>query len=153
MRRDPELLLTLVCREEQQEGEGEGQMQAELSKLADDLVQKFEDQWKATAENLESASKAFDNLEGTARSWIVLTVHVFILPKPCLSLWCCSARHSMQALPLLAQLSAYRRVLLLLLHLYALGSQANCITLIVCLPPDLMDGKQGFDSSISGWAG
>ena len=40
-------------------------MQQDLSKLADDLVQKFEDQWKATAENLDAASKAFDNLEGT----------------------------------------------------------------------------------------
>ena len=59
-------LLRLICRDELQEGEGEGQMQAELSKLADDLVQKFEDQWKATAENLDSASKAFDNLEGRA---------------------------------------------------------------------------------------
>ena len=34
-------------------------MQAEFSKLADDLVQKFEDQWKATAEHLNSAYKAF----------------------------------------------------------------------------------------------
>ncbi len=40
-------------------------MQQDLSKLADDLVQKFEDQWKATAENLNAASKAFDNLDGT----------------------------------------------------------------------------------------
>lgn len=39
-------------------------MQVDLSKLADDLVQKFEDQWKDTAENLDAASKAFDNLEG-----------------------------------------------------------------------------------------
>ena len=39
-------------------------MQQDLTKLADDLVQKFEDQWKATAENLDAASKAFDNLEG-----------------------------------------------------------------------------------------
>ena len=55
---------TLSCRTEEQEGEGEGKMQQDLSKLADDLVQKFEDQWKATAENLDAASKAFDNLEG-----------------------------------------------------------------------------------------
>ena len=53
-----------MSREQEEEGEGEGQMQAELSKLADDLVQKFEDEWKATAENLDTASKAFDNLEG-----------------------------------------------------------------------------------------
>ena len=45
-----------------------GEMQDELSKLADDLVQKFEDQWKDTAENLDAASKAFDNLEGTCCS-------------------------------------------------------------------------------------
>lgn len=50
--------------EEQEEGEGDGNMQQELNKLADDLVQKFEDQWKATAENLDAASKAFDNLDG-----------------------------------------------------------------------------------------
>ena len=33
-----------------------GEMQDELSKLADDLVQKCEDQWKDTAENLDAAS-------------------------------------------------------------------------------------------------
>lgn len=48
---------------EEQEGEGEAKAQPDLSKLADDLVQKFEEQWKATAENLDAASKAFDNLE------------------------------------------------------------------------------------------
>ena len=39
-------------------------MQEELRKLADDLVQKFEDQWRPTAENLDAASKTFDNLSG-----------------------------------------------------------------------------------------
>ncbi|DBA84260.1 TPA: hypothetical protein ACH3X2_006318 [Trebouxia sp. C0005] len=48
---------------EEQEGEGDAKSQPDLSKLADDLVQKFEEQWKATAENLDAASKAFDNLE------------------------------------------------------------------------------------------
>lgn len=43
-------------------------MQDDLSKLADDLVQKFEDQWKDTAENLDAASKAFDNLDGKSRT-------------------------------------------------------------------------------------
>lgn len=47
-------------------------MQQDLSKLADDLVQKFEDQWKATAENLDAASKAFDNLEGMPAACIHL---------------------------------------------------------------------------------
>ena len=51
------------CRDQEQQAEGDA-MQQDLSKLADDLVQKFEDQWKGTAENLEAASKAFDNLEG-----------------------------------------------------------------------------------------
>ena len=53
----------MVCRQAAEAAPGE--MQDELSKLADDLVQKFEDQWKDTAENLDAASKAFDNLEGT----------------------------------------------------------------------------------------
>jgi hypothetical protein len=56
--------MTVCCRTEEQEGEGETKAQPGLSKLADDLVQKFEDQWKATAENLDAAAKAFDNLEG-----------------------------------------------------------------------------------------
>lgn len=55
-------LVWLCCRQAAEEASG--QMQDELSKLADDLVQKFEDQWKDTAENLDAASKAFDNLEG-----------------------------------------------------------------------------------------
>ena len=51
------------CRDQEQEAEGEA-MQQDLHTLADDLVQKFEDQWKGAAENLDAASKAFDNLEG-----------------------------------------------------------------------------------------
>ena len=53
------------CRDQEQQAEGPASQQ-DLTKLADDLVQKFEDQWKAAAENLEAASKAFDNLEGAA---------------------------------------------------------------------------------------
>ena len=57
--------LLVYCRDQEQQAEGPATPQ-ELTKLADDLVQKFEDQWKAAAENLEAASKAFDNLEGAA---------------------------------------------------------------------------------------
>ena len=53
------------CRDQKEEAEGPA-VEQDLTKLADDLVQKFEDQWKAAAENLEAASKAFDNLEGAA---------------------------------------------------------------------------------------
>jgi len=56
--------VAVCCSSKEQEGEGEAKAQPDLSKLADDLVQKFEEQWKATAENLDAASKAFDNLEG-----------------------------------------------------------------------------------------
>ncbi|KAL3158055.1 hypothetical protein ABBQ32_011665 [Trebouxia sp. C0010 RCD-2024] len=48
--------------EQKEEAEGPA-VEQDLTKLADDLVQKFENQWKAAAENLEAASKAFDNLE------------------------------------------------------------------------------------------
>ena len=60
--------LYCVCRQAAEEAQG--QMQDDLSKLADDLVQKFEDQWKDTAENLDAASKAFDNLDG--KPWTIL---------------------------------------------------------------------------------
>lgn len=55
-----------VCREQSEEMQG--QMQDEIRKLADNLVQKFEEQWTDAAENLEAASKAFDNLEGICSS-------------------------------------------------------------------------------------
>lgn len=55
------------CRDQEQQAEGPASQQ-DLTKLADDLVQKFEDQWKAAAENLDAASKAFDNLEGASSS-------------------------------------------------------------------------------------
>lgn len=48
--------------DQEQQAEGEATPQ-DLSSLADDLVQKFEDQWKGAAENLDAASKAFDNLD------------------------------------------------------------------------------------------
>ena len=67
--------MAVRCRTEEQEGEGEAKAQPDLSKLADDLVQKFEEQWKATAENLDAASKAFDNLEG-------------MRPQPCAKTLC-----------------------------------------------------------------
>ena len=63
--------LLLHCRDQEQQAEGPATQQ-DLTKLADDLVQKFEDQWKAAAENLEAASKAFDNLEGTACAMLEL---------------------------------------------------------------------------------
>lgn len=63
--------LLVPCRDQEQQAEGPAAQQ-DLTKLADDLVQKFEDQWKAAAENLEAASKAFDNLEGAAYALMVL---------------------------------------------------------------------------------
>jgi len=57
-------VVAVCCSSKEQEGEGEAKAQPDLSKLADDLVQKIEEQWIATAENLDAASKAFDNLEG-----------------------------------------------------------------------------------------
>lgn len=59
------------CRDQEQQAEGPATQQ-DLTKLADDLVQKFEDQWKAAADNLEAASKAFDNLEGAASALLEL---------------------------------------------------------------------------------
>ena len=76
------------CRDQEQQAEGPATQQ-DLTKLADDLVQKFEDQWKAAAENLEAASKAFDNLEGACALLELPDVHranlaaVSLLFLPC----------------------------------------------------------------------
>eukprot|EP00891_Asterochloris_glomerata_P001609 jgi/Astpho2/1609/e_gw1.00028.9.1_t len=37
---------------------------AAMEKIADDLVQQFEQEWKPAAENMEKATKAFDDLKG-----------------------------------------------------------------------------------------
>ena len=81
--------LLLHCRDQEQQAEGPATQQ-DLTKLADDLVQKFEDQWRAAAENLEAASKAFDNLEGTACALLELpdTYIPFIAAASWLSLLC-----------------------------------------------------------------
>ena len=43
-------------------------MAAAMEKIADDLVQQFEQEWKPAAENMEKATKAFDDLEGLTSS-------------------------------------------------------------------------------------
>jgi hypothetical protein len=40
-------------------------MEKAIQKAADELVEKFEEQWKPAMENLQEADAAFDNLEGT----------------------------------------------------------------------------------------
>ena len=39
-------------------------MEAAIQKAADELVEKFEEQWKPAMENLQEADMAFDDLEG-----------------------------------------------------------------------------------------
>ena len=39
-------------------------MEAAIQKVADELVEKFEEQWKPAMENLQEADAAFDDLEG-----------------------------------------------------------------------------------------
>ncbi len=48
------------CRKE----EGKESMEEAIQKAADELVEKFEEQWKPAMENLQEADAAFDNLEG-----------------------------------------------------------------------------------------
>ena len=43
-------------------------MAAAMEKIADDLVQQFEQEWKPAAENMEKATKAFDDLDGLTSS-------------------------------------------------------------------------------------
>lgn len=39
-------------------------MEEAIQKAADELVEKFEEQWAPAMENLQEADAAFDNLEG-----------------------------------------------------------------------------------------
>lgn len=181
-------MLGASCREEQEGQEGEGQMEAELSKLADDLVQKFEDQWKATAENLDTASKAFDNLEGGSTATLavlfikhfvrlaLLLHHLILSTSPALVAWRTSSSCRLQGFryhdaqltcqgdsaPLLDDANAGTKPVLgffcklcfvsasgLLLGL-SLGRRFSS-KLVRCWHADLLDGKQGFDSSTSVW--
>ncbi len=48
------------CRDE----EAKESMEEAIQKAADELVEKFEEQWKPAMENLQEADAAFDNLEG-----------------------------------------------------------------------------------------
>ena len=42
-------------------------MEAAIQKAADELLEKFEEQWKPAMENLQEADMAFDDLEGEPR--------------------------------------------------------------------------------------
>ncbi|CAL8461911.1 g1442 [Coccomyxa elongata] len=47
----------------EQEEEGKESMEEAIQKAADELVEKFEEEWKPAMENLQEADAAFDNLE------------------------------------------------------------------------------------------
>lgn len=46
------------------EQDAQESMEAAIQKAADELVEKFEEQWKPAMENLQEADMAFDDLEG-----------------------------------------------------------------------------------------
>ena len=43
-------------------------MKERLAQRVEDMMQQFQDQWEPTMKNLETAEKAFDNLDGAFRS-------------------------------------------------------------------------------------
>lgn len=56
-----------LCREPEQTTDD---ISAAMEKIADDLVQQFEQEWKPAAENMEKATKAFDDLKGLTSPWL-----------------------------------------------------------------------------------
>lgn len=55
-----------ACREQ---GEQEAEMEEAIAKAAEELIEKFEENWKPAMENLQEAENAFDDLDGEHLHW------------------------------------------------------------------------------------
>lgn len=53
-------------------------MEEAIAKAAEELIEKFEEQWKPAMENLEEAEAVFDDLDGAR---LAMTMTVTHLPK------------------------------------------------------------------------
>ena len=120
-------------------------MAAAMEKIADDLVQQFEQEWKPAAENMEKATKAFDDLDGLTSPRLpssdalasgVGLRQAHILPQ-CQVVTVCP-----QSVSTLSKACACK---------LPVQSSADELHWRPWLPAGLMDGPEGFDSSLSVW--
>ena len=71
----------LLCREQ---AEQDAKMEEAIAKAAEELIDKFEEQWKPAMENLEEAEAVFDDLDGeTCPDVSHLSAHVMLCGVNC----------------------------------------------------------------------
>lgn len=66
------------CREQ----EGQESLEQAVQKAADELIQKFEEQWAPAMENLQEADAAFDDLDGARLIWLSCMHSLGLQPAP-----------------------------------------------------------------------
>ena len=137
-----------LCREPEQTTDD---MAAAMEKIADDLVQQFEQEWKPAAENMEKATKAFDDLEGLMSSQLhasgALAIGVGLRQAHVPPQWLLpmAVSHSKLCAPPVFTLS---KACACKLPVKVIAEKLHWGP---WLPAGLMDGPDGFDSSLSVW--